>query len=362
MRVEQIGPAACRSYLVSCEKTGQALLVDPLMEDEGRVVRKLEEDGLTLSLIVDTHTHADHLSGGAALRDKLGVPYALHESTTNRRPDEKLADGARIEVGRGTVEILHTPGHTPDSISLLTDGRLMSGDFLFLAQDGAGRLDLPGGDAGAHWDSLQRLASIGAEVSVLPGHDYQGLTDGPLGVERRRNPRFQDVTREEYVAWQRAVARDTPAWMLEVIAMNLGTAEMHAVHHGAPGGDSEADDVCSAGGACAAGPVAAMPMITPTECHARRAGADAPFLVDVREPWEYAQGHAPGALLIPLGDLPRRLDELPQARDRELHMICRSGARSASAAAFLIDNGWRRVFNVATGTVGWITSGLALEN
>ena len=93
------------------------------------------------------------------------------------------------------------------------------------------RADTTGGDAGAHWDSLRRLASLGDDLRVLPGHDYHGLADGTLGGERRRNPRFQEVSREEYEAWQAAVRAPTPDWMLEVIAANLGSGPEHAAHH-----------------------------------------------------------------------------------------------------------------------------------
>ena len=103
----------------------------------------------------------------------------------------------------------------------------------------------------------------------------------------------------------------------------------------------------------------------PDEAHRRRAGDGAPFLLDVREPWEYSAPygrHAPGAHLIPLAQLPSRLDELPGDRAGELLVICKSGGRSAMAAAYLIQRGFRRVFNVATGTDGWVASGLPTEN
>jgi len=369
MILEQIGPAACRSYVVGCEQARRAIVVDPLAADVDRVLARLARSGLTLDLIVDTHTHADHHSGGRALAERSGAPYALHDATECRGVDERLADGAGIEVGRVRVEVVHTPGHTPDSLTLRVGPNLLTGDFLFLAQDGAGRLDLPGGDPGTHWDSLRRLAVYGDDHRVLPGHDYQGHGDALLGVERRRNPRFQNVTREEYVAWQHAVALPAPDWMLDVIAANLGTAAAHRGHHGAPtapdGEHATADEDCGAG-ACAAGPLACVPLVPPAEAHRRResAAGERPFLLDVREPWEFSGPygrHAPGAHLVPLAQLPGRLDELPADRERELLVICKSGGRSAHAAAYLIQQGWRRVFNVALGTDGWVRAGLPVE-
>src|SRR6185503_301002 len=100
---------------------------------------------------------------------------ALHESTKVPWTGEKLRDGQTLPVGEARVEVIHTPGHTPDSITLRAGNDLMTGDFLFLAQDGAGRLDFADSDAGAHWDSLRKLSSMGDECRVLPGHDYNEI-------------------------------------------------------------------------------------------------------------------------------------------------------------------------------------------
>jgi len=374
MIFEQIGPAACRSYLVGCDETKRVILVDPLTEDVGTVLERLEREGLTLDLIVDTHTHADHHSGGRDAAERSGAPYALHSATETRGVDERLEDGRVLEVGRTTIDVIHTPGHTPDSLTLRAGTHLLTGDFLFLAQDGAGRLDLPGGDAAAHWDSLQKLSQYDDVHRVWPGHDYQGQTDSTLGLERRRNPRFLNVSREEYVTWQRAISMPTPVWMLDVIAANMGTTVAHASHHAAAETAAPPDGASCApggggseggGGACAAGPIASIPLVLPEEAHRRRAGDAAPFLLDVREPWEYSGPHgqhAAGAHLIPLAQLPGRLEELPTNAEDEVLVICKSGGRSAQAAAYLIQNGRRRVFNVATGTDGWVACGLPIEN
>lgn len=367
MKIEQLGPAACRSYLLSSERTKDALLVDPLADDVDGVVARIERGGLRLRHVVDTHTHADHLSGGGEIARRLGAAYAAHESAAIPGVTEKLRDGQVLDVGDAKVEVIHTPGHTPDSITLRAGNALLTGDFLFLAQDGAGRLDLPGGDPGAHWDSLQRLASLGDEHRVLPGHDYNEQTESTLGAERVRNPRFQRVTRDEYVAWQRAVSLPTPDWMLAVIAANLGQKSAHDAHHAmAHAPDCATGEPGTGGGACSAGPMACVPAISPQES-ARRLGAAGgakPFLLDVREPFEFAGPmgrHAPGAYLVPLQQVPHRLGELPADPDAEVHVICKSGGRSARACAFLIAQGRRRVFNVTGGTDGWVRAGLPVE-
>ncbi len=371
MAVRLLGRAACRSYLVSCERTREALLVDPVL-DETEEAERAVEGGLRLRMVVDTHTHADHHSAGAALAQRLRVPYALHEGTACRRATDRLRDGQTLQVGDLRVEVIHTPGHTPDSVSLRCGRDLMTGDFLFLAQDGAGRLDLPGADPGAHWDSLRRLASLDDGTRVLPGHDYSGRAESTLGVERRRNPRFQEVTREEYEAWQRAVAAPAPDWMLEVIAANLGTAAAHADHHGAaaprgldlgpPGGGACLPGASS--GACATGAAGRVPLVSPRNAWKRLQEGDGarPFLLDVRDPWEYAVRRAKGAVLVPLPEVPRSLDRIPSGPGVEVIVICKGGPRAAAAAEILIERGWRRVFSVEGGTDRWAAEGLPVES
>jgi glyoxylase-like metal-dependent hydrolase (beta-lactamase superfamily II)/rhodanese-related sulfurtransferase len=366
--VESLGPAACRSYLVACPRTLEAAVVDPLEEDVPRVLEHAARSGYRIAAVLDTHTHADHRSGGAAMAAATGAPYALHESTGCARVTERLRDGQSLAIGDLEVRVLHTPGHTPDSATFACGRLLFTGDFLFLAQDGAGRLDLPGGDAGAHWDSLQRLAALGDDQVVLPGHDYVGMEPAPLGEERRRNPRFQSVTRDEYVAWQRAIAQPTPDWMLDVIAANLGTGAAHAAHHGIAHAIAGTADgaACTTGGACLSSPTGRVPLVTVHEA-ARRMGRPAgerPFLLDVREPHEFhgpTGRHAPGAVLVPLATLPQRLAALPADPSAEILVICKSGGRSARAAEFLIESGRRRVFNVTSGTDGWVAAGLPVE-
>ncbi len=370
MILRRLGEAACRSYLLACERTRGAVLVDPLAGRVDADLALLGREGLRLEMVVDTHLHADHHSGGAALAARAGVPYALHGSTGCASVTERLRDGQVLRAGDLRVEVLHTPGHTPDSVTLRCGDALLTGDFLFLAQDGAGRLDLPGGDPGAHWDSLGRLASLEDGVRVLPGHDYAGLAESTLGAERRRNPRFQEVTREEYVAWQRAVAMPAPDWMLRVIAANLGTAEAHAAHHAEAAEAAPAPcPTGGAAGACATAPTGRVPLLAPREAWRRLSegvptGGERPFLLDVREPREYAAPsgrHAAGAVLVPLREVPRRAGEIPGGPDREVLVICRTGARSAQAAEWLIESGRRRVFSVAGGTDRWAAEGLPIE-
>lgn len=370
--VRSLSPAACRTWLLVCPRTKEAVVVDPLLEDVGRTLEATAREGLRIAWVLDTHTHADHLTGGEALARAAGAPYGLHASTQSPHVSERLRDGQSLAAGDLRIDVLHTPGHTEDSVTLRCGRALLTGDFLFLGQDGAGRLDLPGGDPGMHWDSLRKLASLGDDAEVLPGHDYEGLGTSPLGEERRRNPRFQDVTRDEYVLWQKALAAPTPDWMLAVLAANLGRGDPHHAHAAiaatgaAIGAGDEGGAACVSGGACLASPMARVPTIDVAEA-ARRMGvaADArPFLLDVREPFEYAGPfgrHAPGAVLVPLATLPHRLPALPDDPAREVIVICKSGGRSARAAEFLIETGRRRVFNVAGGTDAWAAAGLPVE-
>src|SRR5262245_23831976 len=117
MKIEQLGPAACRSYLLSDEKTNDAILVDPLAEDVDRGAPQLERERVKVRLVEDTHTHADHVSGGTEIAKRLGAPYAAHENSSIPTLTEKLRDGQTLEAGSVRARVIHTPGHTPDSIS-----------------------------------------------------------------------------------------------------------------------------------------------------------------------------------------------------------------------------------------------------
>jgi len=343
----------CRTHLIASERTREAVLVDPLLTEIDAALAKLEERGLTLRWVIDTHTHADHLSAGAALLARADAGYLMHASAPSRRATRRVEDGESLGLGELTLNFLHVPGHTRDSLMIALPGALLTGDFLFLGQDGAGRLDLPGGDVDAHHDSLRRLDKFGADVEVRPAHDYRGRSVSTLKDEREANPVLRPRSRDEYLRWWSGLKQEPAAWMDAVVAANArGETDLGAVTIPAQRSTCAA---CSTGAA----PAPTVPECTPAELSARmKAGGFA--LVDVREPAEFDDelGHLPGARLIPLGELPRRLAEIPAG---PVVAVCRSGGRSARAATELIKAGRTDVRSLAGGMLAWNAARLPVE-
>ncbi len=232
---------ATLSYFFGCGSCHVGVAVDPVLGDEQWFIDEAAKQDVKITHVIDTHVHADHYTGGRKLAELTGAVYCLHESNSSRvnYPFEALKDGQRIEVGNVFVDVLHTPGHTPDSICLLvTDKRraeapwfVLTGDTLFVGS--AGRPDLAGKEtemAGQIYDTLhQRLMTLPAEVELYPGHTSgsacgAGMSGKPMstiGFEKRWNPMLA-MSRDEFVATLTQSIPPRPAEMDRMVAFNLG--------------------------------------------------------------------------------------------------------------------------------------------
>ncbi|MFZ5576410.1 MAG: MBL fold metallo-hydrolase [Pseudomonadota bacterium] len=232
---------ATLSYFFGCGSCHVGVAVDPVLGDEQWFLDEAARQDVKITHVIDTHVHADHFSGGRRLAELAGAKYCLHESNAGRvaYPFEPLADGQRIEVGNVAVDVLHTPGHTPDSVCLVvTDKRraetpwfVLTGDTLFVGS--AGRPDLAGREAemaAQLYDTLHaRLLTLPGEVELYPGHTSgsacgAGMSGKPmstLGFEKRSNAMLS-MTRDEFVAALTASIPPRPAEMDRMVAFNLG--------------------------------------------------------------------------------------------------------------------------------------------
>jgi hydroxyacylglutathione hydrolase len=228
----------CAAYLFGCGTLGKCAVVDAHEEDIDDYVRFGESKGMRITHVIDTHIHADHRSGGPALARKVGAPYCLHESADVAVPFEALRDGQELDLGNTRVKILHTPGHTPESISLVvTDLRrgtdpwfVLTGDTMFVGA--VGRPDLPGHareNAVQIYDSIhQQLLSLPDELEVFPAHfsgsmcgaGMSGKPSSTIGFEKRWNPMLAR-SKEEFVAALVDVAAKPPE-MDEILRVNRG--------------------------------------------------------------------------------------------------------------------------------------------
>ena len=214
----------CRSYLVG--DSGEAVIVDPLLERVDAYLARVRALGLRLTCAADTHTHADHLSGSKELARLTGAKTAGAPRAVTQVP---LSEGSLLIVGQLPIRVWDSPGHTADSMVLLLPDRVIAGDTLFIGS--TGRTDLPTGDPEQEWDSLQRLLTLPDAMQVWPGHDYNRCTSSTIGQERRTNKRLL-LGREKFLAAMREPRPTKPARLAEALAYNtapptaaIGTAE-----------------------------------------------------------------------------------------------------------------------------------------
>lgn len=175
------------AYLVICPASGQALGIDP-GRDPAVLLAELHRRGLTMPLLANTHGHADHVAGNAAVLAATGARLAAHPADLPEA-DISLAEGGMLRIGEISVAVLHTPGHTPGSVTFHGESALVTGDTLFVTR--CGRADLAGSDPAALYASLRRLASLPSELRVYPGHDYGPQPVSTIAYERAHNPYLQ---------------------------------------------------------------------------------------------------------------------------------------------------------------------------
>jgi len=336
MIFRELNLGKCKTYLVACENTHRAVLVDPVRERIDRYLAILAYHGLRLDDIIDTHTHADHRTATFELKDLTAARVIMHRWAPAPYVDIHVDDGETVTLGDLAIKILHTPGHTPDSMSLYVNDKVLTGDTLLIR--GTGRCDFAGGDASAQFDAItQKLFQLPDETQVFPAHDYRGNTMSTIGEEKRLNPRVAGRTKEAYVDIMTNLGLPLPDKIQEVLQPNQTALDDDRI----------------------AFPTLAelnqVRQLAPQDVQVLLAASLPPLLLDVREPSEYRGelGHIVGSLLIPLKELPARAVELEAHKNQYIIAICRSGVRSTTAAAILTGLGFEQVSNLKGGMVDW---------
>lgn len=207
------------TYLLADREGGEALLIDPVLEQTDKYVRLAEELGLRLVMAVDTHIHADHVTALGALRDHTGCATAMGDQTKAECVSVRFRDGEQVRVDGLALQVIYTPGHTDDSYSLLLPDRVFTGDTLLIR--GTGRTDFQNGDPAAQYDSLfGRLLRLPDDTFVYPAHDYNGMTVSTIGEERVHNPRLQVHSKQEYVELMNGLVLSSPRLMDVAVPAN----------------------------------------------------------------------------------------------------------------------------------------------
>ena len=209
------------SYLLACERSGKAALIDPVLGELPRYLALLDELQLRLVYTFETHVHADHVTASGALRDKLGCKSVVHRDAGAACADLLVTHGVPLQLGELEFEARHTPGHTAGCVSYVMPDRVFTGDALLIG--GCGRTDFQHGDSGRLFDSIhQQLFTLPPDTLVYPGHDYQGNTVSTIRQERAKNPRLgQGKSREEFIAIMAGLRLDYPRLIDTAVPANL---------------------------------------------------------------------------------------------------------------------------------------------
>jgi glyoxylase-like metal-dependent hydrolase (beta-lactamase superfamily II)/rhodanese-related sulfurtransferase len=322
------------TYLIASRHGGEALIIDPVLEKVDRYLQLVRELDLKLVKAVDTHLHADHVSGLGALRDRTHCITVMGEQAHADVVSMRVTEGDRIGIEGLDLDALYTPGHTDDSYSFLMGDRVFTGDTLLIR--GTGRTDFQNGDARAQYDSIfGKLLKLPNETLVYPAHDYKGDTVSTIGEEKQFNPRLMVGSVEEYVDLMNNLKLPNPKMMDVAVPAN-----MHVGLH--------QHEIARKGWAISAAEAVAL--------HGRPEIA----IIDLREKSERERhGTIPGSLHAPYPDLQENisdggmLHELAEATGKRIVFYCAFGERSAMAVQAAQDAGLKTACHIQGGIDAW---------
>jgi len=324
------------TYLLAGARGGEALLIDPVLRQVDRYLKLLEELDLRLVKAIDTHVHADHVTGLGALRDHTRCVTVMGAESAVDVVSLRVSDGDDVRCEGVSLEAMYTPGHTDDSYSFRMKDRVFTGDTLFIR--GTGRTDFQHGDPRAQYHSLfERLLKLPDDTLVYPGHDYKGDTVSTIGEERAFNPRLQVGSIEEYVELMNGLNLPNPKLMDVAVPANvrIGLSQ---------------EDLRDRGWSISA--TAASPLL------------ETALFVDLREASERERhGALPRAVHVPYGELEPSLasggtlKRLAEGASGPIVFYCAFGERSAMATERAHELGLSDAVNLEGGIDAWKTAG-----
>src|SRR5437867_1540466 len=336
--------SGCLSYLIGCAQAGRAVVVDPGRDRVHDYLRIARKKGLTITDVVETHTHADHISGNRDLAAVTKAAIHVHRAAGVTFPHETLADGDSLRLGNVELRACHAPGHTPDSLCLLVTDHaraaepwfVLTGDTLFVGS--VGRPDLGGASAAEDlWETLRRvLLPLPDGVEVYPAHGagsscgraMSAKAASTIGFERRFNPAFHFDSKARFVDFIMEGMPPKPAAFETIVAKNRGLLPLTAAQP--------------------------RPMSAREAWEAAQAGA---VILDLRDPGTHGEAHPAGALNVWIDgpQFPERVAGLPA--DRPKAVVCAGGLRSSTTISALkrrVPGPW---FNVTGGMGAWLKAG-----
>jgi sulfur dioxygenase len=326
------------TYLLASRRGGEALIIDPVIEKVERYLQLIKELDLKLVKAVDTHLHADHITGLGALRDRTQCITVMGEHSNVDVVSMRLAEGDKLTIEGVALDVLYTPGHTDDSYSFLMDDRVFTGDTLLIR--GTGRTDFQNGDARAQYDSIfNKLLKLPDDTLIYPAHDYKGEMVSTIGEEKAFNPRLQIRSIDDYVELMSKLNLPNPKMMDVAVPANMrvGFAQ---------------EAIAQRGWALSATDAIGL------------VGKPDVALVDLREkPEREKHGVIPGSLHAPYPDLAANmrpggmLHELASATGKRMLFYCAFGERSAMAVQAAQDSGLTSARHIHGGLDAWKKAG-----
>ncbi|MBC7753789.1 MAG: MBL fold metallo-hydrolase [Moraxellaceae bacterium] len=325
------------TYLLGDAVSKEAILIDTVIQTVDRDLKLVAELGLKLVYVLDTHIHADHVTGAGEIRKRTGVKTAVPQAANVPCADLNLSDGDELNFGSFKIKTLETPGHTDASLSYLCEGMVFTGDVLLIR--GTGRTDFQSGSAEVLYESVhKKLFTLPPETQVYPAHDYKGFTSSTVEMEIRHNPRVGSrKTKTEFVQIMKDLKLDLPQKISESLPANMTC------------GTSQSKDE-----------LVKFQTLNPQELTAR---FDQALIVDVRGPEEYfgELGHIKNSHQITLGDNLKQFLE-GYNRSEEIVFVCRSGQRSQDAAKLGVSMGFQKVSHLGGGMLNWNECKLPVEH
>jgi len=322
------------TYLLASRRGGEALIIDPVLEKVDRYLQLVRELDLKLVKAIDTHLHADHITGLGALRDRTRCITVMGEQSSVDVVSMRIAEGDRLGIEGISLDVAYTPGHTDDSYSFIMPDRVFTGDTLLIR--GTGRTDFQNGDPKAQYESIfNRLLRLPDDTMVFPAHDYKGDTVSTIGEEKRCNPRLQVKSVDEYVTLMNNLNLSNPKMMDVAVPANMRQGLVQ-------------QEIARRGWAVMADDAKAL------------IGDRDIVLIDLRETNERQRhGVIPGSLHAPYPDLQENISEggmlhaLASATNRRLVFYCAFGERSAMAVQAAQDAGLATACHIHGGIDAW---------
>lgn len=352
-------PVSCTyTFLIADLTTKQAAFIDPVDTEVDRYIELLEQFDLTLKYSLETHVHADHITGSGLLREKLGCKTGVSALCGATTANFQIEDGDVFELSENeSIKVIATPGHTAGSVSFLWRDRVFTGDALLI--DGCGRTDFQNGDAATLYDSItQRLFTLPDDTLVYPGHDYKGRWVSNIAQERLSNARLANKTKEEFIEIMNNLKLPHPRLIDIAVPANryCGSDEETAMQ--------AADDEIEVETATKPAPTSLKTLLTKVKQTVSEVSVEkakemlentSVCLIDVREESEFIQSYIDNAHLIPRGQLEFKIDALPELENKAFPILlyCRSGNRSALAAESLQKMGYSNVLSMTGGYEAW---------